>query len=363
MDENKKEKKEMKKQIFVNKKINFVNRYTSNNLNNQKNLSINDFNKERINTIDSIKSQRNRLTNLNINSYQFEIKEKDIIFKNNGDENRNLLGKILSEFNSNNIETNNNIFDENEKKVKNYIINSQDKINNSLKKENRIQEIEIKNMNLKSNFNNKSSLDFKNKKQLFELDIKDRNNQISNLKTDINFNNDIINGNNNISSNINYMNTEAIVESVRNRNRPKNISLNNFTYNELFNKSNTYKDFHKTPKNINRINNNINNINNINNNISLNNRYNFYIKIGKTNGNELKKDNKNINCEIKLNSQNIQNKDEISSRIIKKIIKNYEIDNNPIKKEINVATKPSFKKLEVQKVLYKKNIKESRMEI
>ena len=360
MDENKKEKKEMKKQIFVNKKINFVNRYTSNNLNNQKNLSINDFNKERINTIDSIKSQRNRLTNLNINSYQFEIKEKDIIFKNNGDENRNLLGKILSEFNSNNIETNNNIFDENEKKVKNYIINSQDKINNSLKKENRIQEIEIKNMNLKSNFNNKSSLDFKNKKQLFELDIKDRNNQISNLKTDINFNNDIINGNNNISSNINYMNTEAIVESVRNRNRPKNISLNNFTYNELFNKSNTYKDFHKTPKNINRINNNINNINNINNNISLNNRYNFYIKIGKTNGNELKKDNKNINCEIKLNSQNIQNKDEISSRIIKKIIKNYEIDNNPIKKEINVATKPSFKKLEVQKVLYKKNIKESR---
>ena len=185
MDENKKEKKEMKKQIFVNKKINFVNRYTSNNLNNQKNLSINDFNKERINTIDSIKSQRNRLTNLNINSYQFEIKEKDIIFKNNGDENRNLLGKILSEFNSNNIETNNNIFDENEKKVKNYIINSQDKINNSLKKENRIQEIEIKNMNLKSNFNNKSSLDFKNKKQLFELDIKDRNNQISNLKTDI----------------------------------------------------------------------------------------------------------------------------------------------------------------------------------
>ena len=235
MDENKKEKKEMKKQIFVNKKINFVNRYTSNNLNNQKNLSINDFNKERINTIDSIKSQRNRLTNLNINSYQFEIKEKDIIFKNNGDENRNLLGKILSEFNSNNIETNNNIFDENEKKVKNYIINSQSKINNSLKKENRIQEIEIKNMNLKSNFNNKSSLDFKNKKQLFELDIKDRNNQISNLKTDINFNNDIINGNNNISSNINYMNTEAIVESVRNRNRPKNISLNNFTYNELFN--------------------------------------------------------------------------------------------------------------------------------
>ena len=99
MDENKKEKKEMKKQIFVNKKINFVNRYTSNNLNNQKNLSINDFNKERINTIDSIKSQRNRLTNLNINSYQFEIKEKDIIFKNNGDENRNLLGKILSELN------------------------------------------------------------------------------------------------------------------------------------------------------------------------------------------------------------------------------------------------------------------------
>ena len=35
--------------------------------------------------------------------------------------------------------------------------------------------------------------------------------------------------------------------------------------------------------------NKINNINNINNNISLNNRYNFYIKIGKTNGNEKQK--------------------------------------------------------------------------
>ena len=366
MEENTKEKTENKKHILVNKKIFFMNRFTSNNLNHHKNKSINNSNKEKINTVDSIKSQKNRLANLNINNYQFEIKEKDIIFKNNGNENNKLLGKILSEFNKNNNENSNNIFDEN---IKNDILNTQDKKDTKLKKENRIQEIEIKNMNLNSNFKinkNKSSSEFKNKKQLYELDLKDRNYEINNLNTEINFNNDIINSNNNLSSNINYLNTETFVESVRNRNRPKNISLNNFSYNELFNKSNTYKDFHKTPKNLNRINNNINNINNINNNISLNNRYNFYIKIGKTIGNEQQKDNnKNINCEIKLNKHNIKNKDEISSRIIKKLIKNYEIDNinnKALKKEINVTTKPSFKKLEVQKVLYKNNnnFKESR---
>ena len=361
MEENIKEKTEKKKHILVNKKIYFMNRFTSNNINQQKNKSITNFQKDKINTIGSIKSHRNRLTNVNINNYQFEIKEKDIIFKNNGDENKKIYEKILSEFNSNNNETNNNIFDEENKKMN----NSKDKNSSSLKKENRIQEIEIKNMNWKSNYKTKSYSEFKNKKQLRELDIKDKFYQIDNLNTDINFNNDIINNNsNNISSNINYLNTETIVESVRNRNRPKNISLNNFTYNELFNKSNTYKDFHKTPKNFNRINNNINNINNINNNISLNNRYNFYIKIGKTNGNEKQKNNKKINCEIKLNPQNIKSKDEISSRIIKKLIKNYEIDNinsNSMRKEINVRTKPSFKKLEVQKVLYNNKInKESR---
>ena len=262
MEENIKEKTEKKKHILVNKKIYFMNRFTSNNINQQKNKSITNFQKDKINTIGSIKSHRNRLTNVNINNYQFEIKEKDIIFKNNGDENKKIYEKILSEFNSNNNETNNNIFDEENKKMN----NSKDKNSSSLKKENRIQEIEIKNMNWKSNYKTKSYSEFKNKKQLRELDIKDKFYQIDNLNTDINFNNDIINNNsNNISSNINYLNTETIVESVRNRNRPKNISLNNFTYNELFNKSNTYKDFHKTPKNFNRINNNINNINNINN--------------------------------------------------------------------------------------------------
>ena len=318
MEENTKEKTENKKHILVNKKIFFMNRFTANNLNHHKNKSINDSNKEKINTVDSIKTQKNRLANLNINNYQFEIKEKDIIFKNNGNENNKLLGKILSEFNKNNNENSNNIFDEN---IKSDILNTQDKKDTKLKKENRIQEIEIKNMNLNSNFKinkNKSSSEFKNKKQLYELDLKDRNYEINNLNTEINFNNDIINSNNNLSSNINYLNTETFVESVRNRNRPKNISLNNFSYNELFNKSNTYKDFHKTPKNLNRINNNINNINNINNNISLNNRYNFYIKIGKAIGNEQQKDNnKNINCEIKLNKHNIKNKDEISSQIMK----------------------------------------------
>ena len=175
MEENTKEKTENKKHILVNKKIFFMNRFTANNLNHHKNKSINNSNKEKINTVDSIKSQKNRLANLNINNYQFEIKEKDIIFKNNGNENNKLLGKILSEFNKNNNENSNNTFDEN---IKSDILNTQDKKDTKLKKENRIQEIEIKNMNLNSNFKinkNKSSSEFKNKKQLYELDLKDRN--------------------------------------------------------------------------------------------------------------------------------------------------------------------------------------------
>ena len=323
--------------ILVNKKINFIKKGESNETK----------------TFEPAKNNKDILNNETIKENQFEIKEKKIIFKMNGEEKKKILGKILTEFNLNKNE-NHNIFDSNN------IFSMEDKDKCHFKKENKIKEIKIKNMNNK--FKNIS--DIKNQKKLIELEINDLNN---NINAENDFNKDLNSNNKNSFSNLYFLNTETFVESVRNRNRPKNLSLNNFNFNDNFNNNaNTYKDFHKTPKNLNRINNNINNINNINNNISLNNRYNFYIKIGKTIGNEQQKDNnKNINCEIKLNKHNIKNKDEISSRIIKKLIKNYEIDNinnKALRKEINVTTKPSFKKLEVQKVLYKNNnnFKESR---
>ena len=102
-------------------------------------------------------------------------------------------------------------------------------------------------------------------------------------------------------------------------------------------------------------NNKINNINNINNNISLNNRYNFYIKIGKNNKLDINKDNKDINCEIKLTSPN-QGKENISSSVIKKLIVECDLDkinkklkSNNDKKEINVNIKPLYKKIEIEK--------------
>ena len=371
-EENKNEQFEKKKHILVNKKKSFMNRMTSNNIsyikksgekegmNQHINKSKNSYVKDRINTAEHLKSNRDKFRSMNINNYQFEIKEKDIIFKNNGKEGTKLLGKIFSEFNPNNTETN-NIFDGN---YQNFTFDKRNNNTNSLKKENKIQEIKIENMKLKPNNKIKSSSDFRNKRSLYDLEIKDNNQRFNCLNTEIN--NDNVINNKNITSNLNYLNTETLIESVRNRNSPKSICLSNFTYNELFNKSNTYKDFHKTPKNLNRINNNINNINNINNNISLNNRYNFYIKIGKTNGSEIKNESQHKDYEIKLNSYNNKNKDEISSKLIKKIIKNYEIDNlnnnkNNVRKEINVKTKSSFKKLEVQTVLNNNNInKESR---
>ena len=168
---------------------------------------------------------------------------------------------------------------------------------------------------------------------------------------------------NSFSNNLYFLNTETLVESVRNRNRAKNLSLNTFNFNDNFNKANTYKDFHKTPTNYGRLHNSINNINNINNNISLNNRYNFYIKIGKTFRNEPKKNN--IAYEIKLDTVTNKNKYENSSNIIKKLINKYEIDNLKENKfnatqDINLKIKPLFKKLEVQKVLNNKIKKESR---
>ena len=364
--ENEKEPSEMKKHILVNKKKNFINRLSyiksgkKEVMNQHLNKSKNNFEKDRINNVECLHSNRDKFKSMNINNYQFEIKEKDIIFKNNGKERTQLLGKIFSEFDLNNNEAN-NIFDEN---YQNFTFSK--RYNNSInfRKDNKIQEIKIENMKLKSNNKIKSSSDFKNKRPSYELEIKDnniQNIQFNCLNTEIN--NNILDYKGK-TSNYNYINTETLSESVRNRNRPKNLCLNNFTYNVLFNKANTYKDFHKTPKN--RMNNNINNINNISNNISLNNRYNFYIKIGKTHGNELKKENQNINCEIKLDSHNNKNKEEISSKLIKNIIKNYEINNlnsinNNVRKEINVKTKPSFKKLEVQTVLNNNNInKESR---
>ena len=97
----------------------------------------------------------------------------------------------------------------------------------------------------------------------------------------------------------------------------------------------------------------------MNNNISLNNRYNFYIKIGKNNKLDINKDNnKDINYEIKLTSPN-QGKDNISSSVIKKLIVECDLDkinkklkSNNDKKEINVNIKPLYKKIEIDKIFF-----------
>ena len=350
---------EKKKYILVNKKNNFKKQITSDNINHigkkQKNESITR-SKNTIKTFESLKYNKGQLRNMKINNYQFEIKEKNIIFKNKDEEKRQILGKILSEFNSNPNQRN-NIFDNNNN---NNSINTKNQDKNNSKKINRIQEIKINYFNQKNNNKTTNSSVNKNIKKLQDLKLND----INNNSTEYDLNNYTINNfnNSNDAINYNYLNTEFQIQSVKNRNRLKNMSLNHFTYNEIFNKSNTYKDFHKTPKNYDRINNN-NNINNINNNISLNNRYNFFIKIGKTTRNEKRKDN-NINYEIKLDSVSNRNKRDISSNIIKRIINNYEIDNlkenNTIQGELKIKAKPLFKKLEVQKVLNNNLIKDNR---
>ena len=315
--------------ILVNKKINFIKKGESNETK----------------TFEPAKNNKDILNNETIKENQFEIKEKKIIFKMNGEEKKKILGKILTEFNLNKNE-NHNIFDNNN------IFSMEDKDKYHFKKENKIKEIKIKNMNNK--FKNIS--DIKNQKKLIELEINDLNN---NINAENDFNKDLNSNDKNSFSNLYFLNTETFVESVRNRKRPKNLSLNNFNFNfnDNFNQANTYKDFHKTPKNYDRIHNNINNINNINNNISLNNRYNFYIKIGRTSRNDLKKDN--IAYELKLDSATNKNNHENPSKFFKKLINKYKMDNLKenkynITQDINVKTKPLFKKLEVQKVLNNK---------
>ena len=72
--------------------------------------------------------------------------------------------------------------------------------------------------------------------------------------------------------------------------------------NELTYKQNYKENEENNEKNDNRI----NNINNINNNISLNNRYNFYIKIGKNSKIDINRESKDTNYEIKLMSPSHQ---------------------------------------------------------
>ena len=191
--ENEKEPSEMKKHILVNKKKNFINRLSyiksgkKEVMNQHLNESKNNFEKDRINTVECLHSNRDKFKSMNINNYQFEIKEKDIIFKNNGKERTQLLGKIFSEFDLNNNEAN-NIFDEN---YQNFTTSK--RYNNSInfRKDNKIQEIKIENMKLKSNNKIKSSSDFKNKRPSYELEIKDnniQNIQFNCLNTEINNN-------------------------------------------------------------------------------------------------------------------------------------------------------------------------------
>jgi hypothetical protein len=124
------------------------------------------------------------------------------------------------------------------------------------KKENAIKEIKIKNINNKF----KSFSDAQNQKKLLEIEIKDINDINDNINIGNNFNEGMKDANrNSFSNNLYFFNTETLVESVRNRNRAKNLSLNTFNFNDNFNKANTYKDFHKTPTNYGRLHNSINN--------------------------------------------------------------------------------------------------------
>ena len=118
------EKSEIKPHISVNKNIRFKNKKISNyqkkegnkeSVNfNSNNFSYNysNINKDMNNNFDNNNSDKKNLRNMNINNYQFEIQEKEIIFKNSGEQKKQLFGNILSEFDQNK-NLSNNIFDEN----------------------------------------------------------------------------------------------------------------------------------------------------------------------------------------------------------------------------------------------------------
>ena len=260
------------------------------------------------------------------------------------------------------------------------------KINNKFKASNFIQEIQIDNFNNNTKLNNLSINSTRNKyykKRPFYFLGKnnfDKNETMSNKKFEVetpNNNNKIMGMTKSFSKNfISLRNmidlgNSNILENIRKRNRPKQYSkINSLSHHKnLINNENNNNiennDKNNNNENNNNLNNNnednddknngkINNINNINNNISLNNKYNFFIKIGKNN---INKENKDLNYEINLASPIPQEKDDISSHFIKKVIVEYDMDkfNKNInlkdnKKEINVNINPLYKKIEIKKI-------------
>ena len=316
--------------------------------------------------------------NLNNNiASQSEVKEKNIILKKANEDKKKLLGQIITDFSSNK-KLNNNIFDDGNQLIINQnnnegnitiandicqtqkFENELNKTNNKLKPTNNIQEIKI---NKASNTNSKmSKLSFSSsrgnylkRRPFYIVGINKKNNNVS--KNEEMPNNNVIELRTNFSKNLSpktsSLNKDILLENTRKRNELKDNKYSNLTFNENVNNN----DYNQSK---------INNINNINNNISLNNRYNFYIKIGKNNKIDLDKDNKDINCEIKLTSPSNQAKDDISNHVIKKLIvecdidkinKNININNN--KKGINVNVRPFYKKLEIEKILLSNNNDES----
>ena len=334
------------------------------------------------------------LTNRSLNNCRSEIEEKNIIFKKNNEDKKKILGQIITDF-STNKKLNNNIFDDgnqltlnlNDNNFSNNLNNNfynnntinteindktfESNIINELKNSNNnIQEIKIKNFNINNNqksmkITNSSSRPNYYKRRPFyitginNMDKNNRNINNNDLGAEQPNQNKIGMGTKTSFSNtMNILNAENILENVRKRNKAKKIEnqINSLTYNDnLINKNNENRIEKRNEKNDNKI----NNINNINNNISLNNRYNFYIKIGKNNKLDINKDNNDINYEIKLTSPN-QGKENISSSVINKLIVECDIDkinkklksNNNDKKEINVNIKPLYKKIEIDKILF-----------
>ena len=346
-------------------------------------------------TVDFIFKNKN-LTNRSLNNCQFEIEEKNIIFKKNNEDKKKILGQIITDF-STNKKLNNNIFDDgnqltlniNDNNFSNNLNNNFYNNNNTINTEinektlesnvinelknsnNNIQEIKIKNFNI--NNNNKKSMkitasssrpNYYKRRPFYisginNIEKKNRNTNNNDLGAEQIQNKIGIGTKINFSNTMNSLNAENILENVRKRNKAKKLDnqINSLTYNDNFINKNKNNDNRVEKRNEINNNNKINNINNINNNISLNNRYNFYIKIGKNNKLDINKDNnKDINYEIKLTSPN-QGKDNISSSVIKKLIVECDLDkinkklkSNNDKKEINVNIKPLYKKIEIDKI-------------
>ena len=336
--------------------------------------------------------------NISSNNIQTEINEKKITFKNNNEDKKKILGQIITDFSSNK-KLNNNIFDDGiqynlnndcYQNINNNTINNDmiynhnnvkdpNELNKTITQTNNIQEIKINtlkirnnNINKKPNSNNRtmklsissSRGNYYKRRPLYTLGSfnRDKRNTFYNsnkiiesparnkylMETRASYYK-------NLAPSKSYINTEDYLEKVRKRNKgnsPLNSLTSNINYNSKENNSNVNKGENNGE-------NKINNINNINNNISLNNRYNFYIKIGKNNKININKDNKDINYEIKLTSPTNHEKDENSNGVIEKLIVECDLDKinknintaNNNQKEINVNIKPLYKKIEIEKTL------------